>query len=110
MFSCKKDIHTHLLLAIYFNILYRFFNPHSEYTWKGSAYCDGSYINTYSTLSEAQNACSHDNNCGCVYQYQCTGSEFWTANGTKTMSSFAGSCAWIDIIGMLSWPCVTKNI
>ena len=61
--------------------------------------CDGGFINTYSTLLEAQNACSHDSTCQCIYDTKCDGNRFIPSKGDNVRTSSQGSCAWIKDTG-----------
>ena len=66
-----------------------------QYTHFEGKYCEGTFIEEYTTLQAAKAACLDNTECGCIYDSNCDGGTWFTSKGSEITSSLSGSCAWI---------------
>ena len=57
-------------------------------------FCEGGDIGSYTTLQAAKEACSNNNECGCIWDEFCDGNIWLISKGYNVTSDAYGSCAW----------------
>ena len=64
----------------------------SGYTYAEGQTCSGRWLGSESTLQSAQAACDTNEECACIYDMYCDGSNWYMHAGRSTVSS--SDCSW----------------
>ena len=78
-----------------------------HFPWLETQYCTGNFTQSYTTLSDAIEACEKDSACNCIGDKGCNGDVYYTFNAARTVSSSFHQCAWIK--GTLNFLSDTIN-